>query len=195
MSDPHCYPANVQLDNPTAIAAHLAQTFASCPSPKPWNTRIVLGCWSAAFLPACLEHLPSFPIALNCFDVSYARQFLRVPNIGFNMYQKVLMGPLARGFLEEARAAKRPVYVWTVNEENLMSWSLRKQLDGVVTDRPEEYRRLAESWTGNGDERIRASQTAEVWMASLVIVLFGWIFKRKYLPGIERVRFDGAVSK
>lgn len=185
-----------QHDNPPSVIPQIAKTLSTIPSTKPWHKRIVLGCWSAQYVPLCMQHLPSFPIALICFDVSYARQFLRIPNVGFNISQKVLMGPLGRGFLEEARAAKRPVYVWTVNEANLMSWSIRKRVDGVVTDNPVVFRGICESWSGDGEsERIRFSQKLETWIWSLVILSFGWLYKLRYLPAVDRVGFEDAGKR
>jgi phosphatidylglycerol phospholipase C len=66
----------------------------------------------------------------------YARQFLKIPNVSFNMFQKVLVGPLGAKLLRDARADDRAVFVWTVNEEEWMEWSIRKAVDGVITDDP-----------------------------------------------------------
>lgn len=180
-----------QHDNPLAIVPQIAKALSSIPSTKPWHSRIILGCWAAQFVPLYMKHLPEFPIALVCFDMSYARQFLRIPNVGFTINQKVLMGPLGRGFLEEAQAANRPVYLWTVNDANLMNWSLRKKVDGVITDNPVTFREISDSWTGDApEERIQLRQKLEMWMASLMIVLFGWLYKRKYLPAVDKVGFE-----
>lgn len=182
-----------QHDNPLTIVPQTAKVLSSIPSIKPWHSRIVLGTWAAHFVPLYIKHLPQYPITLVCFDLSYARQFLRIPNVGFSINQKVLMGPLGRGFLEEARAAKRPVYLWTVNEANMMNWSLRKKVDGVVTDNPVMFREMSESWTGEGPaERIRLRQKLEMWMVSLLIVLFGKLYKTKYLPAVDKVGFEEA---
>lgn len=166
---------------------------------RPWHTRIVLGCWSARYFPLCATHLPSFPITLICFDVGYARRFLSVPNVSFNIKQKVIMGPLGRGFLDDARAANRSVYVWTVNEPSLMRWSIAHAVDGVITDNPVLFRQICAEYGGHTDSD-RLDQVGKVqvpwkiWLEVLIIsfwvVLFGWFFRWRYLPAPERVRFD-----
>ncbi|RJE20458.1 glycerophosphoryl diester phosphodiesterase, partial [Aspergillus sclerotialis] len=143
-----------QLDNPPSIMKKIADDLATVTSSIPWANRLVLGVWSASYIPACETYLPNMPIAIICFDASYARQFLRIPNanIGFNINQKIIMGPLGRGFLEEAKGKGRAVYAWTVNERNLMGWCVRKGVDGIVTDFPEIARELAEGSGGKDGE-------------------------------------------
>lgn len=99
------------MDNPTSIIAQTASTLSAAPvqSPKPWSSRLTVGIWTSSFLPLCIEHLPDLPVALITFSISYARQFLAIPNVGFNLNQKLLMGPLGRGFLEAARNKGRAV--------------------------------------------------------------------------------------
>lgn len=174
---------------------------------KPWCSRFVLGCWSAKFLPLCAEHLPKIPITLICFDISYARQFLTdaTPNIGFNINQRVLMGPLGRGFLEEAKKANRMVYVWTVNAPNLMRWCVRHKIDAIMTDDPVTYGVVAAEWKGQqagfeGDgakkkEKITFKQRLQIWVISALVLLFGWAFKLKFLPSLEKVKYQKAKAK
>lgn len=98
------------------------------------------------------------------------------------------MGPLGRNFLEEARAANRLVYVWTVNKTSLMRWSIRKGVDGVITDDPALFKSIRDSWdgTGSGDD-----DPVTVWdrLVSLLVsavVLFRWLFRIKYFPAVEK---------
>jgi phosphatidylglycerol phospholipase C len=47
-----------------------------------------------------------------------------------------------------AKAGRR-LYVWTVNEEAWMEWSVRKAVDGVVTDDPRLMREVCDRMVGN----------------------------------------------
>lgn len=194
-----------QLDNdPDTIMRRIAETIQSVPIPAAgpdWHRRIVLGCWSARYLPMQTRYLPRYAVTLICIDLSYARQFLQVPRISFNVNQMVLMGPLGRGFLEEARAARRRVYVWTVNSPNLMRWSIRHGVDGVITDEPGRFRSIGEEWEKEqraepGDlihresDRLSITQRLTIWAVAMYILLFGWFLKRKYFPAVERVQFE-----
>lgn len=59
--------------------------------------------------------------------------------MGFNIFQKMLVGPFGVLFLRRARAAGRPVFAWTVDDERWMEWCIRNGLDGVITDNPARF--------------------------------------------------------
>ncbi|CAG8890302.1 unnamed protein product [Penicillium egyptiacum] len=195
---------DIKLTNePFAIMERVAKTIESVPIPAngpDWHRRIILGCWSARYLPARAQHLPRYAVTLICVDLSYARQFLQVPLISFNIHQKILMGPLGRGFLDEARLARRQVYVWTVNAPNLMRWCIRHEIDGVISDEPGRFRQVCEGWekehTGvlgvpNPNlDRITLRQRIEIIAVALYVICFGWIMKRMYLTPVERLQFE-----
>lgn len=130
--------------------------------------------------------------------MSYARQFLQVPRISFNINQCILMGPLGRGFLQEAFAAQRKVYLWTVNEPNLMRWGIRHGVDGIITDDPALYRQVCEEWEkeqkdGISDsnlDRLTVGQRIRVTMVTLFVMAFGWFWRRKYLPPLDFTQME-----
>jgi phosphatidylglycerol phospholipase C len=186
----------------------IAKTIESVPIPAigpDWHRRVVLGCWSARYLPARTKYLPRYAVTLVCIDVSYARQLLQVPCISFNINQKILIGPLGRGFLEEARAARRQVYVWTVNAPNLMRWCIRHGVDGVITDEPGLFREVCQEWEKERTEglgypdpeldRITFRQRLEILAVALYVICFGWFLKRKYFTPVERMGFEEHKSK
>jgi phosphatidylglycerol phospholipase C len=179
----------------------IAETIESVPMRTvDWHRRINLGCWSARYLPLRQRYLPRYAITLICWDVSYARQFLQVPRIAFSVNQKILIGPLGNGFLEEARAARRRVYVWTVNAPALMRWSIRHEIDGVITDHPDRFQAECKRWeeelTSDSPtkrdpamDRLPLKQRVEILLVALYVVLFGWYY-RKNFPAVERVQFE-----
>lgn len=99
------------------------------------------------------------------------------------------MGPLGRGFLDEARAAGKKVFVWTVNSERAMQWCIRKNVDGVVTDHPDLCRELIKkespATTPGSDMQITFSEKMTILKISLLVAMFGWIFSLKFLPRVK----------
>ncbi|KAJ5769761.1 uncharacterized protein N7511_001812 [Penicillium nucicola] len=195
---------DIKLTNePAEIMQRIAQTIETVPIPRigpDWHRRVVLGCWSSRYLPARTKYLPRYAVSLVCVDVGYARQFLQVPRLSFNINQMALMGPLGRGFLEEAQAARRRVYVWTVNAPNLMRWCIRHKIDGVISDEPGRFRQVCAEWEkeqsgglGLPDpklDRITLRQRVEMYAVTVYVVVFGWLVKRKYFPPLEQVHFE-----
>lgn len=112
----------------------------------------------------------------------YARHFLRLPGLGYNVFQRALVGPLGAHFLRRARADDRLVFAWTVNEERWMEWCLRrnadaatseqqqqqqqgvKLIDGVITDDPKLFLEVCARWEDEQDGKVvrRASSSGVV---------------------------------
>jgi tubulin gamma len=143
------------------------------PSPsRPWNRRIVLGCWAAKYLPLCSRYLPGFPVSHIGFSTLIASYFFAVPNVSFNMAQVILMTPWGRLFIRKAQNDCRPVYAWTVNEESRMRWDIRHGLDGVVTDDPKLFLEVRKSW----HEGTKDGVTLMTWLDVLRMNLFALIY-------------------
>ena len=160
------------------LIAHTISLVTPSPS-KPWYQRLVLGIWAAKFLPHCARYLPHYPISHIGFSIPYARQFLNLPNISFNTLQKALMGPGGTSFIRDVKAKKRPLYVWTVNEEYFMRWSIDRQVDGVITDDPKKFLEVCGRWE-KGDRkvgRMTKEQLFSVLWFNFMILVFGWIFR------------------
>jgi hypothetical protein len=79
------------------------------------------------------------------------------------MFQMLLVGPRGNAFLQEVKKKKadRSILLWTVNEESWMKWSIRQEVDGVITDDPKKYLEVCKSY--NKDEKLRHS--LESWKA------------------------------
>jgi phosphatidylglycerol phospholipase C len=106
--------------------------------------------------------LPGYPIAHIGFFIPYARKFLNTPGVSFNMFQRILIGPLGDAFLRDVKKARKSIFVWTINDEETMKWSIYKEVDGVITDDPKKYLKIRETYQGE-----------EV---SLYLKLLEWIF-------------------
>jgi phosphatidylglycerol phospholipase C len=188
-----------KLDNRVDDVMRLiGSTIAEVKPTKPWNQRVVLGCWAvctllphhrmllmswsqAKYLPYCTQYLPGFPITHIGFSVAYARQFLKVPNVSFNMLQKTMIGPLGNRFMRDCKRLQRPLYLWTVNDADWMKWSIKKGVDGVITDDPQKFLDVCKDY--DDDIPIRGIKMRElpslIWI-NLLILVFGFLFRLRY---------------
>jgi len=171
-------------DAGSALLAGVAAAVAGAPQggPKPWAARVVLGVWHARYLPLCAALLPGFAVAFIGVSTGYARRFLAVPNVAFNMLVDVLVGPMGAGFLRAAKAKGRPVFAWTVNDKKKMRWCVRKGLDGVVTDDPKMFMEVREEFeTGKvGSETWTWKEYMLIARINLLVLVFSWVFMWKF---------------
>ncbi|KAF2426265.1 PLC-like phosphodiesterase [Tothia fuscella] len=191
---------DIKLDNnANDIMRLIASTIYQVPpSPsRPWNQRIVLGCWATKYLPLAHKYLPDYPITHIGFSTTYSRQFLSVPNISFNTLQQVLIGPFGARFIKAARNCGRPVFSWTVNAEKRMRWCIRHNLDGVCTDDPKRFLELCKDFE-NGALAKKESFTWREWLDILrfqvLALVFLWLFKWKFGWGIDKKFIQRAVA-
>ncbi|MCJ1398557.1 hypothetical protein MMC11_001757 [Xylographa trunciseda] len=172
---------DIKVDNDAEILMqHIGETIRSVPAHlrNPWNKRVVLGCWALKYLPLCAHHLPDFPITHIGFSTAYARRFLSIPNISFNLLQKTLF--LSTRFISDARRLNRPLVLWTVNNDEMMRWSINKGVDGVITDDPKRFIEVSDSWLG-GRRRVvlQWKMWVELVWIQLMVIAFGGIFHWK----------------
>ena len=162
------------------LIAHTISLVPPSPS-NPWSKRLVLGVWAAKYLSLCTQYLPDYSITHIGFTISYARQFLALPNISFNSLQKSLMGPRGTSYIRNVKAKNRPLYVWTVNEDYFMRWSIDRQVDGVITDDPKKFIEVCERWE-KGDRalgKMTWEQLFQVIWFNCMIMIFGGIFRAR----------------
>lgn len=180
---------DIKVDNnPDDIMRLIAQTTDSIPPSQErlWRDRILLGIWAAKFLPLCTHYLPEFSITLIGFSTCYARKFLAVPNVGFNMFQKILLGPIGARFMRDVKEARRQLLVWTVDETSLMKWSIQKEVDGVITDDVKRFREVCDNWADD-EETIQVSiaQWLYTFWLYLVALFFTWKFRSRFPETVE----------
>ena len=180
---------DIKLDNDAEtimrlIGASLAAVPPG-PSGKPWTDRVLLGVWAARYLPLAMQHLPGFPVTHIGFSISYARHFLSVPDVSFNMLFPTLLAPGGASFLAAARRQHRRVYTWTVNDEDKMRWCVRRGLDGVVTDDPSKFRavcRRMDDWSPGPRLAFRWTVYLDVLRVYIFISVATWIWRGRLRP-------------
>ena len=122
--------------------------------------------------------LPGYPIAYIGFSLIYAHRFLseaKYPNVNFNLLQQGLVGPAGGQFIKAIRRAERKLYVWTVNEEIWMRWSIKKGVDGVITDDPKKFRELCDRYSqpkGKSGNLVKSDKVGLVKKVKLYTVAF-----------------------
>ena len=167
---------DIKLDNNDEdIMRLIASTIASVPAlpSHPWSSRIVLGCWSAKYIPLAAKHLPGFPCTHIGFSISYARQFLPIPNVSFNMLLPILMAPGGNKFLRDCKKAQKPVLAWTVNATEKMEWCIRREIDGVITDDPKLFLEVCRRYDPDSEEK---GLSWKVWFDVLRLWFFAGLF-------------------
>ncbi|KAL8689965.1 MAG: hypothetical protein Q9218_004481 [Villophora microphyllina] len=180
---------DIKIDNNADdIMRLMAATIASIPPhpDSPWHMRIVLGCWAAKFFPLAAHYFPTYSITNIGFSPSYSRQFLSLPNVSYNMLVKSLFSPWGRRFVRDVKAAKRPLFYWTVNEDDFMRWSIKHGADGVITDNPKRFLEICDEWEHRKREiHFSKGQWFSIIWINFMIILFGCIFWWRFgaLPG------------
>ena len=151
------------------------------------------------YVDICKEYLPGFPVAYIGASLLYASRFLKQPGVDFNLLQQMLVGPCGAAFLRAARKAERNVYLWTVNDEQWMEWSIRKGVDAVITDDPKHFLEVCKQWedkpegapavatTTTGQRRSRwrfVYNYGQVVVIQVLVAFFSvFFFKRLYAKG------------
>lgn len=180
-------------DDGDDLLGRTAETIRSVLTARPWKERIVLGAWNENYINLCREHLPGFPIAYIGFSVIYARKFLGQPGVHFNLLQKTLVGPVGRRFIKAAGKAGQSVFVWTVNDEQWMEWSIRSEVDGVITDDPKRFLEVCNRFGGTAGTipRTRRIRAARLYVGALlmqVVYLVGMVLLWHRFSTVGRTR-------
>lgn len=113
------------------------------------------------------------------------------------MLQKALILPFfGARFIRDVKAQGRPLYVWTVNEQDMMKWSINEELDGVITDDPKRFLEVCDEWEqGKREINISWGQWMVIAWINLMVLLFGAIFWWKYSStGNEKPTSKRAVA-
>jgi len=90
------------------------------------------------------------------------------------MFQLLIVGPFGEALLRDVRRSypDRSLFLWTVNEESWMKWSIRQQVDGVVTDDPKMFWEVCK--THVSDEKLHHSKSS--WKAIFWQHYRNWAF-------------------
>jgi phosphatidylglycerol phospholipase C len=59
-----------------------------------------------------------------------------------------MVGPFGNSMRKRIKKDNRSLFLWTVNEVEVMKWSIRKEVDGVITDDPKKYLEVCDTYEG-----------------------------------------------
>lgn len=180
---------DIKLDNNADDIMRLIGSTIASVSPsakKSWQSRVLLGCWAAKYLPFAVKYLPEYPITHIGFSTSYARQFFSVPNVSFNMLLPILIAPGGRKFIRDAQEVHhRQVLAWTVNEKDKMEWCIRRGLDGVITDDPRLYLEVRDKFDERSKEPLlpfSIKGMVDVFRVYVWIRVMGYLYRSWFDP-------------
>jgi hypothetical protein len=138
----------------------------------------------------CYKYCPGFPISHIGFSLSYAEQFLGVPNVSFNMLRGALTGSAGAAFLRKAKALKRPVFAWTVNDTKSMRWCIAEELDGVISDDPRRYLEVCKQWQRHAEvPTYSLMEKFAMFRLRCLLLVFSWWYRWKHGGGTVDKRF------
>ncbi|KAI1412390.1 PLC-like phosphodiesterase [Hypoxylon sp. FL1857] len=158
-------------DDASTILTRLAETLASVSTTRPWNERIILGCWDANYVALSLKILPGFPLAFQGWSASYTSAIMRVPNLNLDMLCHTLATRGGSRLIPEARKLDRLIFSWTIKSDEWMELSIRQGLDGVVTDDPKRFLDFCDQWP-KIQARSRFTKLAAKQMAEWLLICF-----------------------
>lgn len=113
------------------------------------SPRLILGLWHPKFLKSALVNVPSMTRIHIGASPSAARQYFWKDCSGFSMYFACLVGSDGQSFIEEAKAAGKDVYVWTVNRKDEMIEATRWGVKAVLTDKTALFQGLRKEMTND----------------------------------------------
>ena len=71
--------------------------------------------------------------------------------------------------------------VWTVNDEYMMKWAIKKGLDGVISDEPQKFLAVVEGWKrGEREMKLTMRQVFLLAWYNLMVMIFGLVFWWKH---------------
>ncbi|KAH0559594.1 hypothetical protein GP486_003888 [Trichoglossum hirsutum] len=96
-----------------------------------------------------------------------------------SLLQKIMIGPLGHRFLRDAHAADRSVFVWTVNDTGMMRWSIRRGVDGVLTDDPKKFLDVCREFREDvfiEEDRLTVRQYLGIAGFNIMAIVFSFLF-------------------
>jgi phosphatidylglycerol phospholipase C len=111
-----------------------------------WADRFVLGIWRWDVLEEAAKVCPELPVLHIGVSRSLARKFMTHPQvIGISLNHICLNVSGGEQLVKDAHEKGIVVHSWTINTVPVMQWAISSNLDGIITDYPDEYHKLINS--------------------------------------------------
>lgn len=105
-----------------------------------------------------------------------------------------MTGPVGQRFLRDIKRAGRPIFLWTVNDEETMKWSIRKQVDGVITDDPKKYLEVCKHYNGE-KPRMKWRELGLVIFIQALTVPVTLLLKWKFGSAVDEKEIRGLLEE
>jgi len=186
-------------DDAEDLIRRTAAAVASVPSKNGWSDRILLCCWTAAYVRLSRKYMPKFPLANVTWSPFYATAMAKaVPDIGLSVHRLALYSPFGQLLMRRIQGSgSHPLYSWTINEEGWMEWAIRRRLNGIITDDPKLYLEVCKRYRQeSGIQRARRRYSLQsMWQALHAwydVLYFIWAFFVGALAVVKK-NFDPKV--
>jgi phosphatidylglycerol phospholipase C len=112
------------------------------------------------------------------------------------MLQAVLVGPVGKKFIKEAKSYDRQIFAWTVNDEKRMRWCINSELDGVISDDPEKFLEVCKDYGSTAvreqtrtalrkKEAFKVRDWYDILRIQFFVAIFLVLFKWKFGSRVE----------
>ncbi|PWN90285.1 PLC-like phosphodiesterase [Acaromyces ingoldii] len=166
--------------------------------------RLILGLWHPIFLDAALKFVPALRRVHIGGSPMAARTYFWNHCDGFSMWFPSLVGADGQAFLQEAREAKKDVFVWTVNRRDEMIEATRWGVKAILTDKTDMFQEvrkdMASDYISTRSEQVGLFFRWASWKYYMFPIFFYqtlWISQIEGRAGISfkdgRSKEDGAT--
>lgn len=92
-----------------------------------------------------------------------------------------MVGPIGNKFMQDCREQDRALFLWTVNEEDWMRWSIKKAVDGVITNDPKKFLDVCKDYDENVPiHRLAPKEYLSIAWINILVIVFSFLFRLRY---------------
>lgn len=114
------------------------------------------------------------------------------------MLQKALVGPRGEQFIADCKAQDRAIFLWTVNAEQWMKWSINQEVDGVITDDPKKFLEVCREYDEKAPlDRVSLKEYGGLAWLNLMVLAFSFLFRCRhgFIIRPEKLRMQNELVK
>jgi len=124
---------DIKNDNSPTILVELHKIIQTH-EPHDFSKQLVIGIWHPRFLPLAQKLFASYSLCFIGVSLPAARKHFFDHVDVFSLHFAALTDTEGQKLIRDAHAAKKKVYVWTVNNVDMMRETVRWEVDGVLGD-------------------------------------------------------------
>jgi phosphatidylglycerol phospholipase C len=83
--------------------------------------------------------------------------------------------------MRDCKKQNRALFLWTVNEEGWMKWSIKKEVDGVITDDPKKFLDVCKDYDESTPiHRLALREYPSILWLNILVIVFSLLFRFRY---------------